>query len=440
MEIAHRFGTSPFELEASIGESMDYDGDDLTATWLLDGEKIGEGKSITATITSKGIKTLTMELSDGMDNVVTEDARIIVGNSLPEVVINVEGNRSFYFPGEELAYNVQVVDAEDGTVGAGIDPSAITVSLDFLEGEDLVEVEYGHQMATEETQFVIGKRLIGKSDCAGCHTINEMNIGPSYLDVAKKYRAQTDAVAYLSGKIIKGGGGVWGEQAMSAHPDLTSSQAEQMANYILSLAGPLPHGKGSLPLAGNQKLNKHKAGQSGRYYLQATYTDKGASDGLPRLTSRESVVLRAPVQSGYHMDNGDKVMPFVVSAEQNPLSDEEMEVLIANNNGWAGYGKIDLTNITNIHATIMLAPNITSGGNFEIVTGNPKTGEVIGAYQLEQGLTTYGENKVDIPIKPTGSGAQPFYFRFTADSDDAAAMVGILKEFEFQRAVKATKK
>lgn len=433
MEVAHRIGAAPFELIASIGKSYDYDGDELTATWWLEGEKIGEGKELKTTIQSEGVKTLTMELSDGNNNVVSETAQLIIGNSLPELVINLDGNRSFYFPGQQLVYNVQVMDAEDGALGAGIDPKEVTVTLDFLEGEDLVEVAYGHQMATEETQFVIGKRLIGKSDCAACHAIGEKNIGPSYLQVAKKYRAQANAVDYLAGKIIKGGGGVWGEQAMSAHPDLTTSQAEQMANYILSLAGPAPNAKGTLPLAGTQKLNKHQAGQSGRYYLQATYTDKGAADGLPRLTGRENVVLRSPIQSAHQMESGDKVMPYTVTPDQNPTTNEETQALMVSGGGWAGYGSVDLTSITNLKATVLLVPDITSGGTIEVVTGNPKTGKVIGTYTLVQGPKTYGENTIDIPILPIESSKQPFFLRFKADGDNAAAAVGVVEKFEFQR-------
>src|SRR5690606_14193716 len=43
-------------------------------------------------------------------------------------------------------------------------------------------------------------------------------------------------VSQLAAKIIAGGTGVWGEQAMTAHPALTQIDAEEMVKYILSLA------------------------------------------------------------------------------------------------------------------------------------------------------------------------------------------------------------
>lgn len=80
-----------------------------------------------------------------------------------------------------------------------------------------------------------GEKLIAKSDCIGCHKLDKKLIGPSYLDIAKKYQSNDKNVAYLSGKIIKGGSGVWGSMPMSAHASLKKSDANSMAKYILSL-------------------------------------------------------------------------------------------------------------------------------------------------------------------------------------------------------------
>lgn len=80
-----------------------------------------------------------------------------------------------------------------------------------------------------------GEKLIAKSDCIGCHKLDKKLIGPSYLDIAKKYESNDKNVAYLSGKIIKGGSGVWGSMPMSAHASLKKNDANSMAKYILSL-------------------------------------------------------------------------------------------------------------------------------------------------------------------------------------------------------------
>jgi cytochrome c len=80
-----------------------------------------------------------------------------------------------------------------------------------------------------------GEKLIAKSDCIGCHKLDKKLIGPSYLDIAKKYEFNDKNVAYLSGKIIKGGSGVWGPIPMSAHASLKKNDANSMVKYILSL-------------------------------------------------------------------------------------------------------------------------------------------------------------------------------------------------------------
>ena len=80
-----------------------------------------------------------------------------------------------------------------------------------------------------------GERLIAKSDCVGCHKLDKKLIGPSYVEIAKKYPNNDKNVTYLVGKIIKGGSGVWGTMPMSAHSALKKEDAKSMVKYILSL-------------------------------------------------------------------------------------------------------------------------------------------------------------------------------------------------------------
>ncbi|MFX5761018.1 c-type cytochrome, partial [Acinetobacter baumannii] len=73
-----------------------------------------------------------------------------------------------------------------------------------------------------------GLELIGKSDCLTCHKVSEKLIGPAYKDVAAKYENTPENIKMLAGKIIKGGQGVWGAVPMTAHPQLSEADAEQM--------------------------------------------------------------------------------------------------------------------------------------------------------------------------------------------------------------------
>lgn len=70
--------------------------------------------------------------------------------------------------------------------------------------------------------------------CFSCHEINSKKIGPAWKDVAAKYKNKEDAVNYLSGKIINGCSGVWGDNVMPAQ-NVTNQQAETLAKKILQL-------------------------------------------------------------------------------------------------------------------------------------------------------------------------------------------------------------
>lgn len=80
-----------------------------------------------------------------------------------------------------------------------------------------------------------GKVLISKSDCLACHKVDVKLLGPSYIDVAKKYPATEANYQLLSKKIIEGGSGVWGTIPMAPHANLAIADAKKMVQYILSL-------------------------------------------------------------------------------------------------------------------------------------------------------------------------------------------------------------
>ncbi|WP_076665831.1 c-type cytochrome [Pontibacter indicus] len=93
----------------------------------------------------------------------------------------------------------------------------------------------GQQKEALAGQYAKGEKLIAGSDCLACHKVDQKVVGPSYQEVAEKYEANDKNTAYLAGKIIKGGAGVWGQIPMPPHPNLSEGDAKEMARYILSL-------------------------------------------------------------------------------------------------------------------------------------------------------------------------------------------------------------
>ncbi|HEY2726243.1 MAG TPA: c-type cytochrome [Parafilimonas sp.] len=80
-----------------------------------------------------------------------------------------------------------------------------------------------------------GSKLIAANDCLTCHKINEKSFGPSYQQIANKYENNQGNIENLADRIIKGGKGLWGQNAMTPHPHLSEQQSEAMVQYILSL-------------------------------------------------------------------------------------------------------------------------------------------------------------------------------------------------------------
>jgi cytochrome c len=111
------------------------------------------------------------------------------------------------------------------------------------EGEKTTEEKKDEPAKTEapkplasQEELDKGLEMIGKLDCTACHAIDKAVLGPSYIDVAKKYEPTEANVDSLSAKVIKGGMGVWGNvQQMTPHPSLSMDSARTMVRYILSL-------------------------------------------------------------------------------------------------------------------------------------------------------------------------------------------------------------
>jgi len=81
-----------------------------------------------------------------------------------------------------------------------------------------------------------GAALIAKSDCSTCHKEQEKVVGPSFAEIAEKYKSGGDAIVdTLANKIINGGSGHWGTTPMAAHATIPMNDARTIVEYILSI-------------------------------------------------------------------------------------------------------------------------------------------------------------------------------------------------------------
>ncbi|MCD6666707.1 MAG: cytochrome C [Hydrogenophaga sp.] len=72
--------------------------------------------------------------------------------------------------------------------------------------------------------FADGEAALTKSGCMACHAKDKKLVGPSFKDIAAKYKGK-DASAQLFDKVRKGGSGVFGPIPMSPNgPDKIADQ------------------------------------------------------------------------------------------------------------------------------------------------------------------------------------------------------------------------
>lgn len=71
-------------------------------------------------------------------------------------------------------------------------------------------------------------KLTQQHACTACHNIEGKLVGPSFVDIAKKYAGKAD---YLAGKIKAGGVGVWGEIPMPPQT-LPEEDTQAMAAWL----------------------------------------------------------------------------------------------------------------------------------------------------------------------------------------------------------------
>jgi cytochrome c len=77
-------------------------------------------------------------------------------------------------------------------------------------------------------------QMPAKYGCTSCHAVDHKVVGPSFNDVAAKYRGQ-DVEATLVEKVKNGGSGVWGQIPMTPNPQVPEQDLHAIVRWILAL-------------------------------------------------------------------------------------------------------------------------------------------------------------------------------------------------------------
>lgn len=119
-----------------------------------------------------------------------------------------------------IRYSISVLDKEDGdTKYDEINPTEI-----------LLLVQNGAKVKSSNN--VNDLHAMMASNCMNCHAFNSKLIGPSYMDISKKYSSGNMQV--LVKHVKEGSKGVWGDIVMPTHPELSDEEIKKMVKWILN--------------------------------------------------------------------------------------------------------------------------------------------------------------------------------------------------------------
>lgn len=398
LEVDLTSGQAPLKVRATLN-AQDLEGDAMRYVWNLgNGDSlVTETPDLDYTYPANGEFQLSARAMDA-SGLLSESTQqtIFVGNTRPDVQISLEGgNQSFFVPGAPVRYKVSVSDEGQALEPA---PGTFYVSVDYREGLDQASMDLGHQRASAE---ISGKALTQSLDCKSCHKENEASIGPAYMLVSQKYQEgrRNSNMRYLMEKIATGGGGVWGEVMMPAHPNISTAERQDIATYILSLADTRER-PASLPLEGTLMPDASQSGNT--LVLTATYSDEGMN-GVKALTGASAVALSsnriAPTED---MDlKGMQAMAFggmnlaLLNAAEGSLKLE-------------GY---DLTGVQMLLLTAGWQNPPAAGCDFELRLGSPD-GELAGSGQLNTPIPDGPGTGIPVVFSKVLQGKQTLYLTY----------------------------
>ncbi|MEI6714481.1 MAG: PQQ-dependent sugar dehydrogenase [Verrucomicrobiota bacterium] len=356
-------GKLPLKVRFDGGSSVDKDGDSLRYEWRF-GTAGALGTSLETNpefeFQTPGVHPVTLTVSDphGARHSVSLEVR--AGNAPPKVRIEQPENGSFYEPGQKIAYKISAEDEEDGV----------------LPGDKIfLETKTALQVAEKEASSP-GLNLMRKTTCFACHLTDAKSVGPAYVDVANKYRNDTNALEVLAQKVLSGGIGVWGNEIpMPPHPQHTIEETRLMVGWVLSLGQPTNAKPGFTGEIVAPELPKKgwRTPMLPVLKLTAYASDKGAA-GVPPLRGESLLVLQPRRKKAANNDfsNAAEVVDVFEGGESNVLRIQAY--------GWFRFDTLNLSAVSRLTARV--APLVHGSTVLEVRLDTPE-GTIFGKQVVE---------------------------------------------------------
>lgn len=423
-------GSLPFKTQLKSTGTKDYDGDSLKYEWKINGggqTKILRTPNPSLSLIKAGTYKVSLTVTDPAGTKASKSFELKVGNEPPVVSIDLaKSNKTFYFQGSTIDYSIQVKDKEDGTLQSGrIRPSQVAMNIDYMPiGYDQIDASAMHRNSDLRAFSSAGQVLLAKNDCKSCHMPNKRSVGPAYLEVARRYKGKPSAVDLLAQKVIKGGSGVWGDHAMSAHPQLSITDSRAIVEYILGMADPKTAVQ-SMPLKGSYAIRPAtEQKEKGTYILRAAYRDKGTAVMKP-IIGEDLVLLRYPALDP-ELATETKGFTKVITPGR--------AIYMQGDGAFLGYDGIDLTGLAGFSFKVMTAPRIAaSGGIIELHLDRPD-GTLAGTSPLVE--VQQRSQTITVPLS-VQEGIHTLYFVFKNAKAGASQVIMQISAIDVLKAEQA---
>jgi cytochrome c len=419
-------GREPLSVNLSAAESSDRDGDPLEYLWSYSPVRsesnqstgsleptsetvIGIDQDLNWIFEEPGIYAVHLDVWDPEGAVSRTSTTVVVGNDPPQVRFLSPENGSFFEPGLPVEYELEVVDTEDGTNNSQL---ALELDLDELEPESVQRTAVQFVPVDLSGQFIDqnaappGLRLIRQSGCLNCHAEQRPLVGPSFSEVATKYRDQPEAMERSVQRVLSGSTGVWGKVPMLPHSQIAVEDLQKMVAYVYSVT---PGQNDSMTIGFRNQLVIPADAQCIR--LEATFTDAG-NGAIPALTSTASLVLRSRKIQAEAAIEYRRTKPL---ASDNAEGGQFMGSI--DHRGFLKFPELRLDQVGAIRVSVASAG---AGGQIEFRVGSPK-GEPIGVVSVEVNGQWEEFYQKMIPIEAV-SGSHDVYAVFVNEKNRGGLM------------------
>lgn len=397
-------GREPLVVTLVGDESSDKDGDELSYRWTFvrSGDETATRQLISESVNAEvrfdqpGVYTVELEVSDPAGATSISSVPVIVGNSRPIVEFLEPLDGDFYDPGMPIRYRLVVRDVEDGTS-----------DVDEAEEDDwqLIESQAPSRLfveaiaeANDEATGDVhpGLALIRKSDCLNCHAANRRLVGPSFVEIADKYRSDPHQLEKSVARVREGSTGVWGKIGMLPHQQHTAGEVTQMVEYIYSVTADASN-PGAQGFA-----NEIEVGESaGTVRLEANYTDLGRGE-IPKLVGVGSVRLRSRKVQAESADEfrGTQRLGSANAEGQHFMGGIEHDAFL----------RFDRIRLDGLRAIAVRVASAGAGGVIEVRRGGVE-GELIGQLTVEVNGSweDFEEKRIELT---SGAGSDSVYLVF----------------------------